>query len=253
MGIALDEDAPGRERFIYAITCLPTGKRYIGQTVEPVVRFATHRNSLRHKRHHCKEMQADWDQYGKGQFLFAVLQSKLFTKRDTCDAEAAHIFQSKDCYNYMIAVDAESGRLTPINRVRLQQSEALKKAWQDPDTLLRTPIRSPWHNPERKRKHSERMTDLYTDPEERRKTAEATKSGQTEEVRKRKSEASIKSWQDPNGRQRTAIREMSEEGKRIKAEKSAAFWSSPEGLAEKAKRRERLKDYWNAKLLAKEG
>lgn len=244
MGIALDEDAPGRERFIYAVTCLPTGKRYIGQTVEPVVRFGTHRNSLRHKRHHCKEMQADWDLYGKSQFSFEVLQSKLFTKKDTCDAEASHIFRSKDCYNYLIAVDAESGKLTPISRVKLQQSDSLKKAWQDPDTNLRNPIRSRWDNPDSRRQHSEKMKAHYADPEQRRRTAEAVRAGQTEEVRKRKSESASRSWKNPESRQRKSVRIMSPEAIKRRTENLKIFWASPEGKIVNEKRRQAIRDSW---------
>lgn len=59
---------------IYEITCIETGKFYIGSTMNKAQRWARHRRELRAGIHVNKHMQAAWAKYGEGSFEFKVLE-----------------------------------------------------------------------------------------------------------------------------------------------------------------------------------
>ncbi len=59
---------------IYQIRCLANGKRYIGSSVDTVVRWGIHRTSLKHSKHQNAKLQACWDKYGASQFVFEILE-----------------------------------------------------------------------------------------------------------------------------------------------------------------------------------
>lgn len=174
------DNAPGREHFIYAITFLPTGKRYIGQTVDFRIRCYQHKTKLRNNKHWCAELQRDWNENGKSAFSFSILEDAFFTKDGANIGEAHFIqntfLQNKECYNYLVSV-GKDGKLTPIPKLRLKHSENIKKAWTDPSSDLRNPIRTRWDDPDQKRVQSESQKRRYSDPEARRITSEATKAG----------------------------------------------------------------------------
>lgn len=59
---------------VYAIRNLVNGREYIGVAHSGFMgRSSIHRWGLRHGRHHCRALQADWDKYGEQAFSFVVL------------------------------------------------------------------------------------------------------------------------------------------------------------------------------------
>lgn len=58
---------------VYKITCMPTGKFYIGSAVSMGKRWAVHRNSLRDQKRACPKLQNAWNKYGETAFTFEVL------------------------------------------------------------------------------------------------------------------------------------------------------------------------------------
>ena len=59
---------------IYEIVCHATGQRYIGQSVNLKMRLSGHRRDLRKGQHHCKAMQAAWDQFGPQAFTMRAIE-----------------------------------------------------------------------------------------------------------------------------------------------------------------------------------
>lgn len=59
---------------IYAITCRPNGRRYIGSSKRLSTRWYTHQRDLRRGSHRNTEMQQDYAAYGLAAFDFEVLQ-----------------------------------------------------------------------------------------------------------------------------------------------------------------------------------
>lgn len=62
---------------IYRITCVETGKFYIGSTVNKAQRWARHRKQLRDGTHPNKHMLAAWNKYGEPAFVFEVIEDDM--------------------------------------------------------------------------------------------------------------------------------------------------------------------------------
>lgn len=58
---------------VYAITHVPSGRRYIGGSLDCVNRFGFHRWALRRGVHSCKELQALWTSGAECDFTFNIL------------------------------------------------------------------------------------------------------------------------------------------------------------------------------------
>lgn len=59
---------------IYKIICLPTGKIYVGSSVDIRARGLQHFNDLRKGEHHSKYLQKAWDKHGADAFEISVLE-----------------------------------------------------------------------------------------------------------------------------------------------------------------------------------
>lgn len=59
---------------IYQITCIPTGKIYIGSAVNIQRRWRQHKHDLRHSKHGNEYLQYAWNKYGEDQFRFDILE-----------------------------------------------------------------------------------------------------------------------------------------------------------------------------------
>ena len=58
---------------IYKITCIPTGKFYIGSAQCVKVRWQLHRQHARHGTHHNRHFQSAWSKHGEDNFRFELL------------------------------------------------------------------------------------------------------------------------------------------------------------------------------------
>ncbi len=58
---------------IYEIQCISKKKVYIGETEELLARLGQHSASLKQNKHDCRELQEDWNQFGKKNFTFKVI------------------------------------------------------------------------------------------------------------------------------------------------------------------------------------
>src|SRR5258708_15053375 len=66
-------NAPG----IYRITCIITGKIYVGSAVNLRRRCRAHLSTLQRNGHHNPKLQAAFNKYGPGAFTFEVLELVL--------------------------------------------------------------------------------------------------------------------------------------------------------------------------------
>jgi len=61
---------------VYAITCMVSGKAYIGSTSNPIhLRWRTHKCDLRAGKAHNTHLQSAWDKYGEEAFEFSILEN----------------------------------------------------------------------------------------------------------------------------------------------------------------------------------
>ena len=63
--------------YIYQIECLPTGKCYIGQTIDFNRRKSKHIRLLRNNMHDNPKLQNAWNKYGEQEFHFRVWEFEL--------------------------------------------------------------------------------------------------------------------------------------------------------------------------------
>lgn len=59
---------------IYKITCLPTGKCYIGKGSDANKRYSDHRNKLKRNNHYNPYFQNAWIKYGAENFVFEIIE-----------------------------------------------------------------------------------------------------------------------------------------------------------------------------------
>lgn len=65
---------------IYKVTCLPTGKVYIGSTTDIRKRWLWHRSDLRAGKHHNRHLQNAWNKHGEAAFMFEILEMVMFVE-----------------------------------------------------------------------------------------------------------------------------------------------------------------------------
>ena len=59
---------------VYKITNLISGRVYVGASWQVRVRWSLHRLSLKNNRHHCPQLQEDWNRLGPDAFGFSVIE-----------------------------------------------------------------------------------------------------------------------------------------------------------------------------------
>ncbi len=82
---------------VYCITCTPLSLSYVGVTVSLKSRIAKHLHELRSKRHHNKEPQLAFDQYGEPSFQVHVLEVGVFGSK--ISAREKHWIKQLDTFN----------------------------------------------------------------------------------------------------------------------------------------------------------
>lgn len=55
---------PIQKEYVYILTHVPTGKKYVGRTSQPENRRISHYSSLNTGHHRCKALQNDYDKFG---------------------------------------------------------------------------------------------------------------------------------------------------------------------------------------------
>lgn len=76
---------------IYLITCLPTGKVYVGSSCNLLNRIRSHKTALVSKRHPNKHLQCAWNSYGEDEFIFEIIEKtsiKQLSERESFWLEA---------------------------------------------------------------------------------------------------------------------------------------------------------------------
>jgi len=81
---------------LYEIQCIQTKKVYIGESENLLARFGKHAASLTQNKHDCKELQQDWNQFGKQGFEFKIICSgKAYSSPDTRRKKEQSVIKQK--------------------------------------------------------------------------------------------------------------------------------------------------------------
>jgi group I intron endonuclease len=116
--------------YLYSIENKVNGKCYIGSTVNLKSRWAAHRTTLRHGKHHSFILQRAWDKHGENNFEFKILF--ICEPKDKIDYENKLIkYQS---YNIL-----RTARETPIRRDWVRTTEICKKISNGLQKVCKTP------------------------------------------------------------------------------------------------------------------
>ena len=114
---------------IYQIKCVPTGKIYIGSSVDIYRRWQDHRSSLNSSRrtHHSKYLQRAWIKYGAEQFEFSIVE--LCAKDDLVVREQHYIDTWQPAFNVSkSAIAPIDQEFTPEIRDNMRKSQEAKNA-----------------------------------------------------------------------------------------------------------------------------
>lgn len=151
---------------VYEIVNKVNGKRYVGSSVSIEGRWAQHRSSLRHKKHHSPYLQRAWDKYGGDMFEWNVI-----TECQECDV------------------------------LSIEQSEIDNKSEYNIAPLAGRSSGHRWTE-EQKLAHSKSKREYFSTPENRRKLDENRSRHNTDEVRSAISAGTIRGQSDPSVRKR---------------------------------------------------
>lgn len=254
--------------FIYAITHIESGRRYIGSTINLTNRWIRHKSHLKLNKHHCSYLQRAWNKYGKHAFVFSIIDTlPTNARKERALLELKHIADA-ECYNSRIAAtDLQNFENSPLTREKISNGLA-KAISENPDFISRLKargnemadaIRSPegrkrageatrkrWKDPEERKKLYQGLVNRWNAPGAREKQSEKLKAAKSSpEVRKQISLKSKASWADPNSGQHTKINTRWDDPSAHKhqSEKQKSYWSRP---GEKERRSKIMKEY-NAK------
>lgn len=112
---------------VYAITHTPTGRVYIGSSMDIAQRWARHRVALNTGMHHSRHLQRAWTKHGEQEFSFTTV---LETEPENLRAEERRlIYELQPAFNCLRAMD--SGPLRHDETTRLKMSEAQRRIWRE--------------------------------------------------------------------------------------------------------------------------
>ncbi len=128
---------PLRTAGIYKITCIPTGKIYIGSSLCIRKRWYTHRTNLRRGSHNNAYLQNAWDKHGADAFTFEVIESVLFVEdlmsREQYYLDTLRPFKDENGFNIGMQADAAARGRKMSDEVRAKMSmqrRGVPKPWQ---------------------------------------------------------------------------------------------------------------------------
>lgn len=183
---------------IYCIENTSNGKCYIGSSVNIKHRWNRHKSMLNRNIHHSPHLQAAWNQYGSGCFVFKVLEivppnKEALVQREQWWIDILEVYNNK--YGYNVSPTANSRLGTQSSKeTRIKISESQKGNKHHFGIL---------HTEETKRKISESVKGQKHSEEAKMKISNAKKGKpRSEECRRKLSEAKSKTWYgfiDPDG------------------------------------------------------
>lgn len=99
---------------IYKITCLPTGKFYIGSSNNILARWRSHVSQLINNKHNNPYFQKAWNKYGKNNFKFEIIEEDVL-KETLLEREQWWLDETK-CYETEIGFNISRIAGTAISK-----------------------------------------------------------------------------------------------------------------------------------------
>lgn len=112
---------------VYSITCVASGRVYVGQSVDIERRWRNHRSRLRSGKAQNRVLQGSWDKYGEENFKFEVLE---LVARDNLDNRELYWMAtlnslvSSGGMNISKEVDGSSRDIPPTKEARARAADS---------------------------------------------------------------------------------------------------------------------------------
>jgi group I intron endonuclease len=244
------ETTDDRPCFIYAITHVASGQRYVGSCLYPTRRWIEHKSRLKHGRHHCSHLQRAWNKHGTEAFAFTILTRLTTNDRFTRARAELIAITERPCFNSRIAnLGLTNFVNNPETRAkinagiskRLSEDEELKKWLAHRGAQLAAHARTPaqrairavltkklWTDPSHRKRVSKKLALHWQKPGVREEHSERVKLHRgTQEARKLNSDAVKQAWANPNSglRNRKQTRWADPTSRGRQAEKMRAIWA----------------------------
>lgn len=214
---------------IYTITCIASGKVYVGQTINVRKRWESHRHYLARGTHRNHHLQRSWAKHGASAFVFEVCALPLPDLPLAValnDLEIAVLGQTASAYN-LDEVGEPRMRVSAETRAKL--SAQRKALWDDPEfkEKMRKAQQAAHANmsPEKKAARAQAIAEGQGGPEKAAAKSKRFKTlWESEEHREAQSEKRRGNWEDPDyvARQR-ASRIVASNDPQVKARRSAGL------------------------------
>lgn len=111
---------------IYKITCVPTGKCYIGRAASLKKRFSDHKNDLKRGNHRNSCLQRAHDKYGIEQFAFEIIEeisdSTILSEREKYWIKECKSFVRENGFNLTLGGEGALG-----TKLSAERRENLRK------------------------------------------------------------------------------------------------------------------------------
>lgn len=165
---------------VYSITCLVSGKAYVGSSRDIRSRWNTHKCELRAGTHHCRALQLSWLKHGEQQFEFRVLQEVC--ESSLLEIEQNYLDTGKYVYNSAQRVNSPSLLSRQIARKHAKEvlskiewtEERRQKARERLQNIRPYVGCRPWTE-ERRKAQSERMKKRWENPKDRQELSKYSK------------------------------------------------------------------------------
>lgn len=120
---------------IYTITCVPTGRVYVGKAEEIQRRWTRHRRDIRMGEHHNPYLVRAWKKYGEDAFIFDVAADLSSVPQDQlvdalADAEREVLALHPKTFNMTVA---GPGGMKPKPELSARLSAQRTARWADPE------------------------------------------------------------------------------------------------------------------------
>jgi group I intron endonuclease len=197
---------------IYKITCIPTQKVYIGQSISIKKRIQYHRQDLEKNRHHNDYLQAAHNKYGIENFKFEAIEYPEDTSPENLTAREQYWIDFFDSMNpekgFNLKEAGPAGQ--PNEDTRKKMGAAHKKNWETRDRTVTEEEKNRLR--EISKKGTEVLQNRPMSEETKRKISEANRGRQvSEEEKERLREMSRKQAELNRGKKRPPMSEEQKE------------------------------------------
>ena len=186
---------------VYVIKCVPSGKVYVGSSVEVKARLATHKRLLRRGSHTNEYLQRAWNKYGASAFKFEILERCAIPER---------LLREQSWINKLKAEDEAYGyNLIPTRESQLYGKKIAvyqRQGWAKLSKAERRERNAHLFEPEMRTRAAKLSGLARSTPEHKERQRKiAEKYLCSEENRKGNKERMLKRWQDPEFRAKMKI------------------------------------------------